>query len=101
MPTETLTIDCIIRDPEIRGGRTVVRGTTLRISDIAVYHVEQGMSPEELADQFNLGLWKVHAALSYYFSHQAQIDAEIRQGTAEAEMWRTKLIDKGAGDAIA
>lgn len=79
----------------------MVGGTTIRVSDIAAYHVYQGMSPEELAVQFDLGLAQVHAVLSHYFSHRAEIDAEIRQGAVEAERWRNRLIDKAAGDAIA
>lgn len=93
MAITVLPIDVIIQDPEIRGGRPVVGGTTIRVSDIAAYHVYQGMSPEELAVQFDLDLAQVHAVLSYYFSHRAVIDAEIRDNLAEAEHWKAELTE--------
>ncbi len=91
MATKTLPIDLIVEDPEIRGGRPVVGGTTIRVSDVVAYHLFDGQSPEELAVGFALDLSQVHAVLSYYHSHRAEIDAEIRANADEAERWRLEL----------
>lgn len=91
MALKILSIEAAIQDPEVRGGRPVVVGTTIRVSDIAAYHVYEGMSPEQLAVQFDLDLAQVHAVLSYYFSHRAEVDEEIRENMAEAERWKVEL----------
>lgn len=88
MPAKILPIDSIIQDPAVRRGRPVVAGTTLRVSDIAAYHIYDGLSPEQLAVQFELELAQVHAALSYYFNHRTEIGAKIRANAEEAEHWR-------------
>lgn len=84
-------IDTIVRDPEVRGGSPVVDGTTIRVSDLAAYHVFDGLSADQLAAQFNLGLTEIHAALAYYYGHRDEIEAEIRDNTAAGERWRVEL----------
>ncbi len=91
MAAKVLSIDAIVEDPALRGGRPILAGTTLRVSDLAAYHVFEGLSAEALALQFELDLAQVHAALSYYFTHRAEIDAEIRANADEAEHWRREI----------
>jgi uncharacterized protein (DUF433 family) len=91
MAAKVLPCDTIVRDPDIRGGRPIIAGTSLRVSDIAAYHIHGGLPPEELAVQFHLELAQVHAALSYYFTHRTEIQAEIQQNAEQAEKWRQVL----------
>lgn len=91
MSTRPLTIETVVQDPSIRGGRPTIAGTGLRVSDIAAYHIYEGLSPEQLAIQFRLDLAQVHAALSFYFAHRAEIDDEIRANAEESERWRRRL----------
>lgn len=70
-------------------------GTTLRVSDLAAYHTLAGLTPDQLSAQFELDLSRVHAALSYYFRHKAEIDAEIRENEEQAELWRERLAAQG------
>lgn len=86
-----LSIDVIVRDPAVRGGSPVVAGTTIRVSDLAAYHLFDGLSPDQLAAQFDLGLTQVHAALAYYYGHRGELDGEIRDNEAAAERWRVEL----------
>lgn len=59
------------------------RTPRVRVAQIAMDHLAHGWSADEIARQHPcLSLGEVHAALGYYFDHQAEIDAEI-----EAE-WR-------------
>lgn len=47
--------------------------------DIYVLHERLGKTPDEiLADFPDLSLADIHAALAYYFDHQAEIDAEMK-----------------------
>ncbi|HEY6320167.1 MAG TPA: DUF433 domain-containing protein [Thermoanaerobaculia bacterium] len=82
-------------DPDLRGGKPLVAGTTLRVSDLAAYHTLAGLTPDQLSVQFELDLARVHAALSYYFRHKAEIDAEIRQNADQADLWRQHLVAQG------
>lgn len=97
MPAQVLPIECVIRDPEIRGGQPVIEGTTLRVSDLAAYHTLAGLTAEQLSVQFDLDLGRVHAALSYYYQHKPLIDAEIRANSEQAEIWRRRLESQGRG----
>lgn len=49
-----------------------------------------------LAVQFNLDLAQVHAALSYYFTHRTEIQAEIQENSEQAEKWRQVLSPKAS-----
>lgn len=97
MPAQVLPIETVVSNPAIRGGRPIVAGTTLRVSDLAAYHTLAGLTPEQLAVQFELDLAQVHAALSYYYTHKAEIDAEIRANADQAEVWRQRLVAQGRG----
>jgi uncharacterized protein (DUF433 family) len=61
------------------GGRPRIAGHRIRVQDIVLW-TEQGESPEEIVSSFpQLSLSDVHAALAYYFDHQAEMDADIRR----------------------
>ena len=56
-----------------------IAGRRSRVSQIVVDH--QHLTPEEIVATYpHLTLADVHAALAYYYDHQEQIDAEIREG---------------------
>jgi len=101
MPAEILPIEAVVRNPEVRGGRPVVAGTTLRVSDLASYHTLGGLTAEQLAVQFELDLAKIHAALAYYYQHKASIDAEIRANADEAERSRQRLTEQAVAPRLA
>lgn len=100
MAAQVLPIESVVSDPEIRGGQPTVVGTTLRVSDLAAYHVLAGLSSEQLAAQFELDLARVHAALAYYYDHKAAIDAEIRANADQAEVWRQRLSAQGRAISV-
>lgn len=80
-PTETVvhTIDLIVSNPKIRGGRPVLAGTSLRVLDIAVQKVFHRQTPDEIAQHFQISLPQVYTALAYYYQHKSEIDADIRE----------------------
>ena len=95
MTAIVLNIEAIVSDPEIRGGRPIIEGTTLCVSDVVAYYLYDGMRPEELATAYKISLGQVHAALAYYFMHQAEIDDEMQAGLAIAEASAQKLAKEG------
>jgi uncharacterized protein (DUF433 family) len=73
-----LSIDTIVSNPKIRGGRPIIAGTTMRVQDIAIGVHFKGYSVDELLIHYpHLNHAQVHAALAYYYAHQAEIDQQI------------------------
>lgn len=96
MVATVLNISEIVSDPKIRGGRSVVAGTGICVSDIALAHVTGDHLPVEvLAQNYRLSLGQVYAALAYYHLHAPDIDAEMQTNAAEAEKWIAELERQG------
>jgi uncharacterized protein (DUF433 family) len=90
-----LSIDTIVSDPQVRGGRPSIAGRTITVSDLVGRYLVWGTSPEELAVQFKLTLGQVHAALAYYYTHQAEMDEEMRRDQATADRLKIELEQQG------
>ncbi len=81
-----------------------ISGTKIKVIEVATDKLAHGSSPEEMHFQYpHLSLAQIHAALAYYYEHQAEFDAEIiRQANWAAEMsekakdspLRRKLIER-------
>lgn len=77
----------------------------VRVAQIVMDYLAHGWSADEICRQYpHLLTAEVHAAMAYYFDHQAEIDAEIRAEWAAAEQecretprspFLQKLIAKG------
>jgi len=93
---DILSIDTIVSDQKIRGGRPVIAGTSIRVSDLVAYHLGvEKMNAKQLAKSFQLSLGQVYAALAYYHFHQDEIDEEIRQNAQEAQTYMEVLKQQG------
>lgn len=79
-----------------------IANTKVKVIEVAVDKIAHGSSPEEMHFQYpHLSLAQIHAALAYYYDHQAELDAEIRRrwlesdelasGTSDAQL-RRKLL---------
>lgn len=93
MAATILSIDTIVSDPQLRGGRPTIKGRRITVSDLVAGHLR--MSPEELATQFKLTLGQVYAALAYYYMHKAEIDEEMRLDRETAERLKVELERQG------
>jgi uncharacterized protein (DUF433 family) len=72
--------------------RAYVMGTRIRVQDIAIMAEVRGQSPDEIATALpHLSLAQVHAALSYYFDHRAEIQCELKEDEDFARQMRAKL----------
>jgi uncharacterized protein (DUF433 family) len=60
-------------------------GTRVKVIEVALDHLAHGWSPEEIFFQHygQLSMAQIHAALSFYYAHQSEFDAEIAKN-AEA-----------------
>ncbi|MDE2774896.1 MAG: DUF433 domain-containing protein [Chloroflexota bacterium] len=73
------SINLIYRNPEVRGGRPCIVGTTLRVIDIVMAMNFAERTPDQLAQDYDLSMAETHAALAYYYCNKAEIDADIRE----------------------
>ncbi len=76
-------------------GRPRVARTGFKVDHI-VMHMRKGNSPEEIREGFpELSMSEIHAALSYYYDHKAEIDASIEAGEREYQRLRAEAIASG------
>lgn len=72
-----------------KSGVAWIDDTKVKVVEVMVDHLTYGHSPEEIHLQHRqLSLAQVHAAFSYYFDHQADLDAEMERRYRKVETWR-------------
>lgn len=84
VPTNTIE-GLIVRDEKLRGARPIIAGTGVTVRTI-VGHYKLGLTAEDIADEMNLPLAGVYAALAYYHINQAEIEADIEKNSEAAVM---------------
>jgi len=73
----------VTKQPGIRGGRACIDDTRIAVVDI-VAMLKQGRSAEQMLLAYpSLNLAQIHAAISYYYENQKEIEAEL----AEDDGW--------------
>lgn len=66
-----------------------IDNTHTKVVEVALDRIAHGWSPEEIHFQHpHLSLGQIHAALGYYYDHQAELDAYIQRGLRKAEKMR-------------
>lgn len=67
----------------VAGGKPTIKGTRTPVRSIVAYH-QMGSTPEEIQVKLPyLSLAQIHDALSFYYDHQAEIDADIEANREE------------------
>jgi hypothetical protein len=62
-----------------------------RVAMIVTDYLAYGWSPDEICRQHPyLRPAEVHAAMAYYYDHQAEIDAEIAADLAQDDLFKSK-----------
>lgn len=76
------------------GGKPIIVGTRMRVSQIAIEYEEMEMTPGAIVEAHpHLTLAQVHAALSYYYDHVREIRDDIRAGEEFVEELRKEYPD--------
>ena len=77
-------IDTLLsRSPSICGGRIRIDGTRVTVHQIVTCY-QQGLTPEEIAEQYpHVNLAQVYAALTYYHANREEIDRELEAENAD------------------
>jgi uncharacterized protein (DUF433 family) len=68
----------ITATPGVYGGRPCLAGTRYPVREVAL-HFNAGVSPEEIAQDFELALEKVYAAVAYYLANKNAIDTDLHE----------------------
>lgn len=85
---KALTYPHIVATRDVCGGKARIEGTRIRVMDIVALS-SQGLSPAEIIDAYpSLTLAQVHAALTYYYDNQEEIDAEFERARGAEERFR-------------
>ena len=72
-------------------GRAWIDDTNTKVIEVVLDKLAYGWSAEEIHEQYPyMSLAQIHAALSYYYDHQAELDADIQRQYEEVEEMRKK-----------
>ena len=55
----------------------ILRGTNLRVQTVVIAYQKWGLSPDEIAAEYDLNDVQVNDALAFYDVHRSQIDDDI------------------------
>jgi len=68
--------------------------TNVKVIEVVLDRLAYGLSPEETHFQHPyLSLAQIHAALSYYYDHQDELDVEIERQLREVEALAAQVSD--------
>lgn len=70
----------ISTDSRISGGESIIKGTRIKVIDIAIRYELMGLSADRIIDEYpHLKLEQIHDALSYYYEHKNVFDKKYRE----------------------
>lgn len=70
---------------EISHGKAHIAGSRIRVMDIVAMCVLNNTPIEWVVENYDLTPAQIHAALSYYYDHQEEIDAALEEANRLAE----------------
>lgn len=71
-----------------------ISGANTKVVEVVLDKMAHGSSPEEMHVQYpHLSLAQIHAALSYYYEHQDEVDADIERRDRYVEELRAQQPD--------
>jgi uncharacterized protein (DUF433 family) len=81
VPPIPLSVEHIEITPGVCGGKPRLAGHRIKVQHVVIWHERMGISADEIVSQHpGLTLADVYAALTYYYDHREQIEADIREG---------------------
>lgn len=82
------TLDAHIEEtPGVLGGKPRIAGHRIGVDHVAHWHLREGRTIDDIADEYGLPHAAIHAALAYYYDHRTEIDAR----TAADAAWVDEL----------
>lgn len=85
----------LVSTPDVCGGRIRLDGTRITVHRIATLY-QQGQDADEIARTYpHLSRGQIYAALAYYHTNRAEIDAELAAADAEYDNLKSRSDDSG------
>ena len=82
-------------DPRIAGGQPVIRGTRMKVMDIAIKYEFMGLSADRIIDEYpHLKLEQIHDALSYYYENKDAFDKKYQEDQSFLNQLKKKYPSK-------
>jgi uncharacterized protein (DUF433 family) len=78
----------IVSTDGVLGGKPRLAGRRISVLQVAEMVLDDTLAPEAVADQLDCTLAEVHAALTYYYEHPAEMDELREHRTARDEALR-------------
>ena len=89
-----MTQTVITKTPGVCGGKARIDGHRVRVQDIVTDYEWNGLSPDEICQQYpTITLAQVHAALSYYYEHRDEIQADLASERLAVEKFQQSHPD--------
>jgi uncharacterized protein (DUF433 family) len=89
------TLDCYIEmTPGVLGGKPRIAGRRISVQNVVIWHEWLGWSADEIANEFDLTLAEIYAALAYYYNNPEEIDQSINDSQAFVEAMKEKIPSK-------
>lgn len=80
----------ITANARILNGVPVIKGTRIPVRAVAGYY-QLGLTADEILQSLpHLTQSQIHAALTYYFDHQKEIDRDLKRN-ADVDYWRKQV----------
>jgi uncharacterized protein (DUF433 family) len=92
--SHNVTAHHIEQSPDIAGGKPRIAGTRIRVQDVYVWHELNGMTIDEIANEYNLSLAQVYAAMTYAFDHLEHIRHDIKESKKFVELLKKDYPSK-------
>ena len=78
-------------NPNIADGKPHIAGSQIKIHHIVVWYTKMKISLTKIAEDYNLTLGDVHAAMAYYYLNQEEFDKYIKEDVEFTEAMRQKV----------
>ena len=103
--------DHITIPPNVADGKLYITGSQVKIHHIVVWYKDMKIPPAKIAEDYNLTLGDIYAAMACYYMNQEEFDKYIKEDVEFAEAMHLKIdaenqkilegIDKVYGDGKA
>jgi len=80
--------------PEILGGKPCIAGTRVSVTHVVIWHLHDRRSVADICDSFTLAPAQVHAAMTYYYDHQSEVDHQIATDAQLVDQLRQMIPSK-------
>ncbi len=80
--------------PGIKGGRPRIAGHRITVQNVVIWHEWLGHAVDEIANDYNLSIGDVYAALAYYHDHREEIDKDIKDDEEFVEAMKKEIPSK-------